>query len=181
MSLPSSPARVAAGRAGYLALAAAITVLAMLPGEALPRRWPVPDVLLLLTLAWLVRRPAHLPVASLAFVFLAADFVTGHPPGLRAALVLLAAEHLRARAHLPEGFAAEWARAGAIVLGIAVAERALMSLTLTPAPDLGPVLLRAISGALLYPVLAACAALVLGLRRRPVPGRARAAPKEASA
>lgn len=177
MSAPPSPGRTLAGRAGYLALAAAITVLAMLPGEAVPRRWPVPDVLLLVTLAWLARRPAHLPVLSLAAVFLAADFVTGQPPGLRAALVLVAAEHLRGRAAAPPaGPLAEWARAGAAVLLIAFAERALLGLTLTPAPDMGPVLLRAISGALLYPLAALFVAYVLGVRRpqrRPAPREAR--------
>lgn len=173
---PASPGRVAAGRAGYLALAAAITVLAMLPGEAVPRRWPVPDLLLIISLAWLVRRPAHLPVLSLALVFLAADFVTGHPPGLRAALVLIAAEHLRARAHLHEGRVGEWARAGALVLAVAVAEHALLGLTLTPAPELGPVLLRAISGALLYPLAVGVVAGVLGIRRHSL----RRPPKEAA-
>ena len=176
MSAPPSPARTLAGAAGYLALAGAITVLAMLPGEAVPRRLPVPDVLLLITLAWLVRRPAHLPAASLAFVFLAADFVTGHPPGLRAALVLIAAEHLRGRAHLRPGPLAEWLRAGAVVLAVAFAERAILGLTLTPAPDMGPVLLRAISGALLYPFAALVVAGVLGIRRAP-PGQA---PREAA-
>lgn len=170
MSAPASPARTLGGVAGYLALAAAITVLAMLPGEAVPRRWPVPDVLLMVTLAWLVRRPAHLPAASLALVFLAADFVTGQPPGLRAALVLIAAEYLRARpdpAAADDGPLAEWARAGAAILLIAFAERALMGLTLTPAPEMGPVLLRAISGALLYPAAALFVAYVLGIRRIP--------------
>ena len=175
MSAPASPARTLGGVAGYLALAGAITVLAMLPGEAVPRRWPVPDVLLLVTLAWLVRRPAHLPAASLAFVFLAADFVTGQPPGLRAALVLIAAEHLRARAGADgagpsaaaDGPIAEWARAGAAILLIAFAEHALLGLTLTPAPEMGPVLLRAISGALLYPASALFVAYVLNVRRAP--------------
>ena len=168
MSAPASPARTLGGVAGYLALAGAITVLAMLPGEAVPRRWPVPDLLLMVTLAWLVRRPAHLPAASLAFVFLAADFVTGQPPGLRAALVLIAAEYLRARPEAAAGGpVAEWARAGAAILLIAFAERALLGLTLTPAPEMGPVLLRAISGALLYPAAALFVAYVLGVRRAP--------------
>ena len=171
----SAPARIWLGRAAYLALAAAITVLAMLPGEAVPRRWPVPDLLLMVTLAWLVRRPAHLPALSLAIVFLAADFVTGHPPGLRAALVLIAAEHLRASARPSDGLLAEWARAGAAILLLAFAERALLGLTLTQAPDMGPVLLRAISGALLYPAAILFVAGAVGIRHAPLRGAPQAA------
>lgn len=165
--------RLWAGRAGYLALMTAIAVLAMLPGEAVPRRWPLPDVALMITFAWIVRRPAEVPTLSIAAVFLAADFLTGHAPGLRAALVLIAAEHLRAHARRPEGLGAEWARAGAAILTVAVLERVALGLTLAPAPPLGPVVLRALGGAAGYPLAVAFVVLVLGVRRPAPPGSRR--------
>lgn len=163
-------ARTWTGRGAWLLLMTGMIVLAMLPGEAVPRRWPLPDAMLLVTLAWLARRPEEVPVALLAGVFLVADFLSGGAPGLRAALVLMAAEHLRARGGRPEEPAAEWARAAVLVLLVSIGERVLLGLTLAPAPPFGPVVLRALAGAAAYPIAVAVVVYALGVRRPPVQG-----------
>ena len=163
-------ARTWGGRGAWLLLMTALVVLAMLPGEAVPRRWPLPDLMLLLTFAWLVRRPDEVPVALLAGVFLAADFLSGEAPGLRAALILMAGEHLRARASRREDFPLEWARAAALILVVTISERLALGLTLAPAPPFGPVVLRALAGAVAYPAAAAMVIYLFGVRRPPIQG-----------
>ena len=163
-------ARTWGGRGTWLLVMTALVVLAMLLGEAIPRRWPLPDLMLLLTLAWLARRPDDVPVAMLAAVFLSADFLSGEAPGLRAALVLMAAEHLRARAGRPEDPLSEWARAAVLILLVTIGERIALGVTLAPAPPFGPVVLRGLAGAAAYPLAAAAVVYVLGVRRPPAQG-----------
>ena len=173
-------ARTWGGRGAWLLLMTVLIVLAMLPGAMVPRRWPLPDVALMITFAWIVRRPREVPALSVVAVFLATDFLTGHAPGLRAALVLLATEHLRQHARRPVGAGAglglEWARAAAAILTVAVLERVLLGLTLAPAPPLGPVVLRALGGAVGYPLVMLFVALVLGVRRVPPATAAKGGP-----
>ena len=163
-------ARTWGGRGAWLLLMTALIVLAMLPGEAVPRRWPLPDLMLLLTLAWLARRPDEVPVPMLAAVFLSADFLSGEAPGLRAALVLMAGEHLRARAGRREDPLSEWARAAVLILLVTIGERVALGLTLAPAPPFGPVVLRGLAGAVAYPLAAAMVVYVMGVKRPPAQG-----------
>ena len=163
-------ARTWGGRGTWFLLMTAMIVLAMLPGEAVPRRWPLPDAMLLVTLAWLVRRPDEVPVSLLAIVFVVADFLSGEAPGLRAALMLMAAEHLRARGGRPEDPLSEWARAAVLILLVSVGERLVLGLTLAPAPPFGPLVLRALAGAAAYPAAVAVVVYALGVRRPPLQG-----------
>ena len=163
-------ARTWGGRGAWLLLMTVLIVLAMLPGAMVPRRWPLPDVMLLLTFAWMARRPDEVPVALLAAVFLAADFLSGEAPGLRAALVLMAGEHLRARAGRREDPLSEWARAAVLIIVVTVADRLALGLTLAPAPPFGPVVLRGLAGAAFYPAAALVTVYALGVRRPPIQG-----------
>ena len=163
-------ARTWGGRGAWLVLMTALIVLAMLPGEAVPRRWPLPDLMLLLTFAWMARRPDEVPVAMLALVFLAADFLSGEAPGLRAALVLMAGEHLRTRASRREDFPTEWARAGVLILLVTICDRLGLGLTLAPAPPFGPVVLRGLAGVVAYPLAALVVVYVFGVRRPAIQG-----------
>jgi penicillin-binding protein 2 len=112
---------VTSRRLGYRVLWAALIMTAMvallLPLHPGPGRFPPPDILLLITIAWVLRRPDYVPVGLIAAAFLMADFLFMRPPGLWAALVVLATEYLRAREagwrDLP--FLLEWAIVGAVL------------------------------------------------------------------
>ena len=65
----------------WVLIAVVSIALRMLPLGNAPG-WPMPDVLLALTLAWVLRRQAHLPAALIALVFLAEDLFLMRPPGL---------------------------------------------------------------------------------------------------
>ena len=170
-------------RALYLAVAGVLILAGLVPLGAVPRTVPPPEALLALTLAWIARRPSEVPTLSVAAVFVLADLLFLRPPGLHALLVLAGAEWLRAHPARPGEPLAEWGRAGAVILAIALAEQAALALTLSGAltggPEAGPALLRAGLTAAVYPVAVLIVRTVLGARRprpRPREAPARRAP-----
>lgn len=130
-----------AGRALYLGLCATLILAALLPiGGAVAR--PGPDLILALTIAFLLRRPDFVPPLSVVGVFLIADLALQRPPGLGALGALLLTEALRARAPAlqAQGFGAEWLAAGAAIAAYVIGIRLFSALMLLPLAALGPTL-----------------------------------------
>ncbi len=67
----------------------------LLPLEFVPDRWPAPELLYALTMAWLVRQPEGAPFLLIALLALLADAALMRPMGLWAFLLLIAAETVR--------------------------------------------------------------------------------------
>lgn len=172
---------IARRRAGQAALAAAALALVLLLVVPLPgafeARLPGPDILLCLVLAWVARRPDEAPAWLIGLIGLFADFMLMRPPGLGAALWVLAGESLRGRR--PEGaptFLAEWALAAGAIVAVLVAEAALRALFQVPQAGAGSTAARVLFTALAYPLVVGVARQLLGLRRavrtpRPEPER----------
>lgn len=156
-----------AGRATYLLLAAVLLTVPLLPLDTVPRTFAMPDILLGVTAAWAARRPDTLPILLVAAVFLLADLLFQRPPGLHTALVLILTEWLRRRApRLRRGsFLGEWAAVGTGLAAVALADRLLLALVLTPQPPLGLTLIQVILTIATYPAVAGIAQVALGLRR----------------
>ncbi len=159
-------------RAVFLAVAFVLVVVQLVPLDMRPAIWAAPDLLLLVTLVWVARRPNYLPVPVIAAIFLMADLLFGRPPGLWAALVVILTEALRKRErgirNMP--LALEW---GTIAFGIAaitVANRLILAIVMTPQPPLGLTLIQMISTILVYPLVALVAHFVFGISR-PAPGQ----------
>ena len=117
-------------------------------------------------LAWSVRRPDYVPLTTLALVLLLADFLLGRPPGLAAALMLLAAADIQARSRTirDAGFATEWARAGLLIVGTAFAGQLVQLLLLTNPPGFGLLISQTILTALAYPLCVGVTAGLMGVR-----------------
>ena len=156
-----------ARRALYLAAAGVLILAGLVPIGGAPRTVPPPEALLALTLAWIARRPREVPAASVALVFLLADMLFLRPPGLHALAVVAAAEWLRAHPARPGEPLTEWGRAGAAILVAGLAEQAVLALTLTDGPPLGPALARSALTAAIYPLAALLVWAALGVRRPP--------------
>lgn len=177
-------------RALYAVLAVAVIFFGLLPLSVAPAAWPLPgavleampdwlypydwpgaDVLLVLTIVWVLRRPDFAPILLIGAVFLLDDLLSYRPPGLWTALVLIATEFLRARESgtrdLP--FWGEWAMVGAVMLAMVVANRLILALFLVPQVALGLDLILLATNILLYPVIALAMNFALGLYR-PAPG-----------
>ncbi len=159
------------GRLTYLAIALALTFAQLLPLETSPRAFAPPDLILAVTLVWVVRRPDFLPVPLIALVFFASDLLFQRPPGLWTALVLILTEIIRARASglrsVPFGL--EWATVAVGIFAITIANRAALAIVMTPQAPLTLSLIQMVMTILVYPVVVGVAYLLLGVHR-PAPG-----------
>ena len=153
----------------FLALIGALYYLRLLPIGATPGDLPGPDLVLCLILAWVQRRPDHLPAVLIALVFLAGDLLLMRPPGLHAALGFAAAEFLRGhnRGAGERPFAGEWVFVAVMIAALTLAELMVM-IVLVPEMALpGAALAQGLLSVIAYPFV------VLAIRtagvRRPGP------------
>lgn len=168
-------AQIWTGRVIFFVLALIIIFAQLLPLDMSPGGWAAPDFLLALALAWVARRPDFAPVLVIAAIFLLTDLLFQRPPGLWAALVLILTEIIRART---QGFrnmplALEWGSVAVGIVGITLANRAMLTIAMTPQAPLGLTLIQMIMTILSYPLVVAVAHFVFGVTRA-APGQVNA-------
>lgn len=153
-------------RALFVALAALLLFLRLLPLSTLPARIPGPDLMLCIAFAWVLRRPDFVPALAIVAVFVIEDMLAMRPPGLWALFVLLGSEFLRDRAGAMRGlpFLAEWATVTAVMAIMLLANRLVLALVMVPQTGLGPTLLQLLTTVAAYPLVVAASHLALGLR-----------------
>lgn len=162
---------VSANKLGYrlmfVALAAAVFFLRVLPLSTEPVTWPGPDVLLCLALAWVLRRPDYVPALAVVFVFLVEDLMLMRPPGLWTLLALFATEFLRDRAVVLRDipFLVEWLMVAALMAAMLLVNRMLLEIAMVPQAGLGLSLAQYVSTVLAYPVVVLVSHSVFGLRK----------------
>lgn len=143
-------------RALFCVAVLAIALVLMLPLRIEAGRLPGPDIILALTIAWALRRAEHVPIVPLAAAMLVVDLLLTRPPGLMAALTVLAVEVIRAREYqwrdLP--LALEWLVGSGLIAGVMAANAVLLAIFLVPQPTLGQILIRLILTAAAYPFMA---------------------------
>jgi rod shape-determining protein MreD len=132
-----------------------------------PRPWPGPDVLMCLTMAWVMRRPDYLPALLIALVFLVEDMILLRPPGLWAALMLVATEFLRSRAALTRelSFSIEWLLAAGVMAALFIVYRVVFSIALMPQPGFGFAVMQTAWSILCYPVVVILCSFLLDVRK----------------
>ena len=154
--------------AAYVMLSLAVVLLAILPLDRLPGALPGPDLLLAITVVWVVRKPDAAPVLAIAGVFLLADLFWMRPPGLMAAAVVVGTEFLRRQSDLTTevSFVAEWSVVAAIVSAIMIGQASVLVLLGVTVPTLGTLLIKLVGTILAYPVVAGLARPIFGVRRK---------------
>jgi len=153
-------------RAGFAALILGILFFQLLPLETTPRRFAGPDLIMGFAFAWALRRPEYAPLGLTAILLLIADLMLGRPPGLYAALTLLAFNNLRARATPLRGmaFTVEWFTVGLMITAVMLGHRLVLALLMVDLPSLGLQLIQLLATLLAYPFVAAITRYVFGLR-----------------
>lgn len=126
-----------------------------------------PNLLLAVTLAWVVRRPRFVPVWMVALTFLMADLFFQRPPGLWAALVVILTEAMRKRSRefrtIP--FVGEWGSVSLGIVAITIANRAILAIVVAPVAPFGLVLLQMILTIAIYPLVVVFAHYLFGISR----------------
>jgi rod shape-determining protein MreD len=155
-------------RAVFLGVTLLVLLVNLLPLQTLTRGWTGPDLVFCFALVWCVRAPNYVPLFLLALVFLLADFLLSRPPGLMAALMLLACNDLQARMarNRDSGLLAEWVRASVLIFAVMLAYRVVLGLLLVPVPSMTLLLLQALVTALSYPIIVGVSALLFGVRHK---------------
>ncbi|MDD9717546.1 rod shape-determining protein MreD [Dinoroseobacter sp. PD6] len=159
-------------RVVFLALVAAVLIVALLPLSVAAPRIPGPDVVLCVILAWVLRRPDVLPVTLIVVVVLVEDFLFQRPPGLWTLLVLVGSEVMRRQAYR-EGetpIAVEFGLVAATLTAMTVAERVLLAIALVPQPAFSAQMLHLLSTLAIYPVVVLASVYLCGVRPRPTDG-----------
>lgn len=155
------------GRISFVVLFAGLVVVSILPLDTMPPVWVGPDPMLAVTLVWVVRRPDLVPLPVIAALWFMADLVLQRPPGLMAALVVLLTEALRSRntalRSLP--FVLEWLSVSAGIIAIALAQRIVLTVLMTPQAPLGLSLLQMVMTMLAWPVAALLARVFFGITK----------------
>jgi len=131
------------------------------------RDLPAPDILLCLTLAWVVRRPDLLPAPVIAGYFLLEDILLLRPPGLWAALVLLGSEWLRGRVDRfrANAFWMEYLIIAMLMFAMFLVNRAVLAIVMTPQVPLDLSFLHFLATVAAYPLVVAVSHYVFGLRK----------------
>lgn len=151
----------------FLLLAGLIAFSQLLPLTRQAGDLPGPDLMILLALAWVMRRPKLVPMWIFLIVFLFADILFMRPLGLHTALVLVALDIARRRAlaapRMP--FLREWTIVATAVAAITLAEVVIQTVLFVPQVSLGLALIRLMFTALAYPVVVLLMAGPFGLSR----------------
>ncbi|EAQ05066.1 membrane protein, putative [Pseudooceanicola batsensis HTCC2597] len=162
-----SPTRVWTMRALYAGISLGVLLLELLPLQTQPRNFAGPDIIILLTFTFALRRPEFVPAWIVGLVMLLGDLLLHRPPGLMAGLTVLASEALRARAEglrtLP--FSVEWLTAGLAIFGVMIGFRIVLAIFMIPQAPLLLALSQMVSTALAYPVMVLGSAALFGVRR----------------
>ncbi len=149
-----------------LTLAGAAAFLRLLPVGSGAGGWPGPDLLLCLVFAWVQRRPDFVPVVMVAALFLIADMLFQHPPGLWTALVIIGLEFLRGREPLSREmpFLVEWGMVSAVMAAMLIVNRLVLGIFLVDQASLGRSLLHLLITLIAYPVVTLITVYVLRVR-----------------
>ena len=151
----------------YLALCATVLFVRLLP-RAPGQAWlPGPDLILCLTLAWVLRRPEHVPVLAIAAVVLVEDLLTDRPPGLWPLLVLGGAAfvHSRRPAMREVGLLVEWAVLAGVMTAVTLAYRLILVIVMVPAPPLDLSMMKLAVTVAAYPVVVGVMQGILRVRK----------------
>lgn len=161
-----NPQAVWSFRLVYALVAAGILFFSLLPFGSGEGGMPGPELILCLTLAWVLRRPDYVPIWLLVPVLLLEDALFMRPLGVWTLVTFLASEYLRRRVDQSEAmpFLAE-ARIVAMVIAVAFAANHLVLILLVaePPPVLGQAL-HALATIVFYPAVAVFSQMI-GVRR----------------
>ena len=151
----------------FLALVTLVVFAQLVPLQTTPSSWAMPDLLICLCYAWVLRRPDYMPVALIAIVMVIADMLFMRPPGLMAALFVLGAEFLRARAGLMRElpFSLEWAMVAGVLTAILAINRLVLIIVMSPRPPLWLSLSQLVTTLVAYPLVVMFSRYIIGVRK----------------
>ena len=154
-------------RGVFLAVIFVLMIAELVPLDLRPQTWAAPDLILLVTLAWIVRKPSYVPLLVVAAIFLLADMLFMRPPGLWAALVVLLTEAIRRqnREFRDMPAAMEWATVAFGIIVITALNRLVLAIVVAPQAPLGLTLIEMSTTIIAYPLVVLIGHYLFGITR----------------
>ena len=148
------PLRVLRLRLTYLLITILLVLFQTMPIHTPINQFVMPDIPLIITFAWVMRRPDVMDPILITVAFLFADIILQRPPGLWALTVLCASMFLRLRAiYFKEAiFLYEWLMIAVVIIICFTAHHFLLLLTFLPTHNLALVVKQALFTIMLYPI-----------------------------
>jgi len=158
---------IAKGRALYVAFVIVVLFLNLTPLNLLPGRYALPDLILIGTLAIIIRRAAYIPYWLAGSVFLIADILLSRPMGLWAMISLIAVEVIRANrmSFRDMFFATEWAVLGLMLFAMYMIQQFVLIFSLSTAFPLGGVIWQIGMAIVAYPIIVLIITKLFGIKK----------------
>jgi len=153
----------------YISLGLAIIFYRLLPLETTPANWVGPDILVTATCLYAIRRPAYVPMISVAVLFLFSDLMLHNPPGLLSLFMVLSCEWLKRRSHYLRvaTFSVEWLAIAFVIAVQVIGSHIILTLTMATTPPVGLTSMQAVGTVLLYPILSRLSHHFFGVHKAP--------------
>ncbi len=154
-------------RCVYFILCMVLLFVQLLPLDTVPKVWAAPELVVVVTFAWVLRRPEYAPPILIALIFLLADLLVQRPPGLWAALVLLGSETLRNRAPGLRDltFPVEWLTVSTTLVIMTLGYRIILGITVVDQAPLGLSLIQLVTTLIAYPLVVLVTQTFFGVRK----------------
>ncbi|MFY0680959.1 MAG: rod shape-determining protein MreD [Thalassovita sp.] len=151
----------------FLCLSLGIIFFQLLPLETTPRRFTGPDLMVLFAFAWATRRPEYVPAFLIAGIMLLGDLLFQRPPGLMAALMVVATEAVKRRSRTlrDQGFPVEWLTITGTLVLVMLGYRLILALLIVPQAPMGLTLIQLIMSVISYPLVVLATQFVFGVRK----------------
>lgn len=140
-------------RSLFIALCFGLVFFKLLPLATAPSALPGPDLLFVFTAVWLLRRPNFVPIWLIAPMHFLADLLFLRPPGLWAAISVIAYEFLRRRRFGPTEISLpiEIAMAAGVFAAAQLAYLVLLAIFMVPGPTFVMATLHVLTTVIAYP------------------------------
>ena len=148
------PLRILRLRLTYLLIVMLLVLFQTMPIHTSIDQYIMPDIPLVITFAWVMRRPDVMDPILITIAFLFADMILQRPPGLWALIALCASMFLRLRTtYFKEViFVYEWLMIAIVIIICFTAHHFLLLLTFLPTHNLELLVKQALFTIILYPV-----------------------------
>lgn len=139
----------------FLTAALIVIGIRLVPMGHAVSAWASPDLLYLLFVYWLIRRPRSAPVLAVVFLALLADALMMRPMGLWAVCLLVGTEFVRAyvRAFREQPFLLEWLNISLLFAALLAAQNVLLLLTFSQPFALGTLFSHFLMTVAFYPIV----------------------------
>ena len=141
-------------RLTYLLIVMLMVLFQTMPIHTSIDQFAMPDIPLVITFAWVMRRPDVMDPILITIAFLFADMILQRPPGLWTVIALCGSMFLRSRTiYFKEAiFFYEWLMIAIVVIFCFTAHQFLLLLTFLPTHDLALLVKQALFTIMLYPI-----------------------------